>query len=264
MKGISRRARACAVVAATGVAVLAGATAANAQRPAKAGDGIPTGQMSTQMFNYGGYLNNGAQHRRREPGHRRRPPPACTSTAHHAGAAAGAPRGRCSRSSSARASRSIELFGHSGFPAQNDIPGLIAYRALLDKYGLHAAGWHGTVNDVGPAWTERVAAAKILGADYIGSGGLASPGIGTYADTLRTAEALNRLGKELRRGRRRPRLHPQSHRRVRRQVRRQRRAQDGLADHHGAHRPALRERRARRLLVLGRLQRRHGRRRAPR
>ncbi len=59
MKGISRRARTCAVVAATGVAVLAGSTTASAQRPASTGDGIPTGQMSTQMFNYGTYLNNG-------------------------------------------------------------------------------------------------------------------------------------------------------------------------------------------------------------
>ncbi len=96
----------------------------------------------------------------------------------------------------------IELFAHSGFPAQSDIPGLVAYRALLDKYGLHAAGWHGTVTDVGPAWTERIAASKILGMDYIGSGGVASPGIGTggtaagYASTLATAATLNRLGKE--------------------------------------------------------------------
>ena len=52
MKGISRHARACAVVAATGVAVLAGASAAHAQRPALVGDGVPTGQGSVQMFNY--------------------------------------------------------------------------------------------------------------------------------------------------------------------------------------------------------------------
>ena len=47
------------MVAATGVAVLAGSSAADAQRPEKTGNGIPAGQASTQMFNYGTYLNNG-------------------------------------------------------------------------------------------------------------------------------------------------------------------------------------------------------------
>ena len=59
MKGISRRARACAVVALTGATVLATAGIANAQRPASAGDGVPTGQGSVQMFNFGGFINNG-------------------------------------------------------------------------------------------------------------------------------------------------------------------------------------------------------------
>src|SRR5688500_1450642 len=51
--------RMCAVAVATGIALLAGSATAGAQRPEKTGDGIPTGQMSTQMFNYGTYLNNG-------------------------------------------------------------------------------------------------------------------------------------------------------------------------------------------------------------
>ena len=59
MKGISRRARACAVVAVTGATVLATAGIANAQRPATAGDGVPTGQGSVQMFNYGGFIGSG-------------------------------------------------------------------------------------------------------------------------------------------------------------------------------------------------------------
>ncbi|HEY6889169.1 MAG TPA: hypothetical protein VI300_15355, partial [Solirubrobacter sp.] len=192
MKGISRRARTCAVVAATGVAVLASSASAQAQRPAKTGNGIPAGQASTQMFNYGTYLNNGGS----------------TGAANPVTGVSAA----CltSTSTTCRLERleglfaffqrkgwtNIELFAHSGFPAQNDIPGLVAYRALLDKYGLHAAGWHGTVTDVGPAWTERLAASKILGMDYIGSGGVASPGISTYSNTLLTAQALNRLGKE--------------------------------------------------------------------
>jgi sugar phosphate isomerase/epimerase len=192
MKGISRRARACAVVAVTGVTVLAASPVANAQRPEKTGNGIPAGQASTQMFNYGTYLNNGGNTGAANP--ITNVSAACLT----------------STTTACRLERleglfgffqkkgwtNIELFAHSGFPAQNDIPGLVAYRALLDKYGLHAAGWHGTVTDVGPAWTERLAASKILGMDYIGSGGVASPGIGTYDSTLRTAEALNRLGKE--------------------------------------------------------------------
>ena len=70
---------------------------------------------------------------------------------------------------------------------------LQAYRALLDEYGLHAGGWHGSTNEA--AWPTRVNAAKILGADYIGSGGVADPGIATYDAVLRSAQALNRMGK---------------------------------------------------------------------
>ena len=59
MKGLSRRALACAVTAASGAAMLVGAAAAQAQKPASVGDGVKTGQLSVQMFNYGGYINNG-------------------------------------------------------------------------------------------------------------------------------------------------------------------------------------------------------------
>jgi sugar phosphate isomerase/epimerase len=192
MKGISRRTRACAVVAVTGVAVLAGSATASAQRPEKTGDGIPTGQMSTQMFNYGGYLNNGAD------------PANATAITGVSEACL------TSTSTTCRLERleglfamfqrkgvtSIELFGHSGFPAQNDIPGLIAYRALLDKYGLHAAGQHGNLQaSVNDTWRERVAAGKILGADALGTGNFGSPGIGSYANTLQTASNLNAIGK---------------------------------------------------------------------
>jgi sugar phosphate isomerase/epimerase len=184
------------VVAATGIAVLAGSATASAQRPEKTGDGIPTGQMSTQMFNYGTYLNNGGNVGVNADG-----TPFVVEGVSAACLTSTSTTCRLERLEGLfallqrKGVTNIELFGHSGFPAQSDIPGLIAYRALLDKYGLHAAGWHGTVNTVNAAWHERVAAAKILGADYIGSGGVASPGIGSYADTLKTAETLNALGK---------------------------------------------------------------------
>jgi sugar phosphate isomerase/epimerase len=189
MTKVSRRALVCAAAA---TAALAAAPAAHAQRPAKVGDGVPTGQLGVQMFNYGSYLNNGGSTGDANP---------ITGVSAEC-ATSTTPECRLQRLEGLfaflqrKGVTNIELFSHSGFPAQNDIEGLKAYRALMDKYGLHAGGWHGTVTDVGPAWTERVAAAKILGADYIGSGGTASPGIGSYANTLATAAALNRLGKE--------------------------------------------------------------------
>ena len=189
MRFLGRRAITCAAMAAAGTGMLAGASAAQAQRPATVGDGVPTGQLSVQMFNYGGYISNGGGTGAANP---------------ITGVSAG-----CLTSSTVacrlerleglfaflqrKGVTGIELFGHAGFPANSDIPGLIAYRALMDKYGLHAGGWHGSMSETD--WDARVAAAKILGADYIGSGGTPSPGIGSYANTLATAAALNRLGK---------------------------------------------------------------------
>src|SRR3954451_23140787 len=58
MKGISRRARACAAVAVTGAAVLASTGSAYASPTNHRGDGAPTGQSSVQLFNYGGVISN--------------------------------------------------------------------------------------------------------------------------------------------------------------------------------------------------------------
>ncbi|HEX6024086.1 MAG TPA: TIM barrel protein [Solirubrobacter sp.] len=195
MKGISRRARACAAVAVTGVTVLATAGAAHAQRPPTVGDGVPTGQGSVQMFNYGGYLNNGGNAGTN-------PPPEIANVSENCrqgGTSATSTECRLERLEALfkflqrKGVTSIELFGHAGFPASTDIAGLQAYRALMDKYGLHAAGWHGSMNEA--QWDTRVNAAKILGADYIGSGGVADPGINSYQAVLDSAAALNRLGK---------------------------------------------------------------------
>jgi sugar phosphate isomerase/epimerase len=191
MMGIRRRAQACAAVAATGVAMLACSTAQAQTRPASTGDGVPTGQLSTQMFNFGSYVSNGTAG-------------SANPITGVSAACLTATTPACQRERleglfaffQRKGVTNIELFSHAGFPANTDIPGLQAYRALLDKYGLHAAGWHGTVTVPGTAWTQRIAAAKILGADYIGSGGLADPGINTYANTLATAANLNALGKE--------------------------------------------------------------------
>ncbi|RKQ88283.1 sugar phosphate isomerase/epimerase [Solirubrobacter pauli] len=206
MKGISRRTRACAAVA--GLAIFASAASAQAQtRPEKVGDGIPTGQMSVQMFNYGSFIQHGL---RTSFG------PELPMSA--VSAACVAPEGQQTgggavnpaNTAACHAERlealfaflqkkgvtSIELFSHSGFPGLTDATANQNYRKLLEKYGLRAAGWHGTMQTtVNQAWRDRVQQAKWLGADSLGTGGYGSPGIGTYANTLQTAQNLNALGK---------------------------------------------------------------------
>jgi hypothetical protein len=270
MKGISRRTRACAAVALTSVAVLGLSATAQAQSQGRdrTGDGIPTGQMGTQMFNYGGYISNGGS---------------TATTSAITGVSAGCQNGNtpsqavCARERleglfrmfQRRGTTNIELFSHNGFPATTinttlnqpagagatavrlantanylagdtlrvdtganlesvtiasinaaapspepnvtltapltkahaagvavsyfNKRGLEEYRALLDKYGLHAGGQHGNVGEAG--WADTVAAGKILGADQLGSGGTPAPGIGSYSNLLQTIETANRLGK---------------------------------------------------------------------
>lgn len=66
-------------------------------------------------------------------------------------------------------------------------------RALLDKHGLRATSGQGNVNEA--TFDGTIEYAKTIGQRYMGSGGFAAPGIGSYADTLATAATLNRLGK---------------------------------------------------------------------
>ena len=77
MRALRRRAIGCAAVAATGAVLLVTAIAALAQcGPNQAtfrdrvGDGIKTGQMGVQLFNYGGFINNGGG----QTGNDQRPP----------------------------------------------------------------------------------------------------------------------------------------------------------------------------------------------
>jgi sugar phosphate isomerase/epimerase len=177
-----------AAATAAGFALI-GAGAAQAQRPASLGDGIKTGQLGTQLFNYGGYISNGGNTGAANP----------VTGVSAACATSTSTECRLERLErlfaflQSKGVTNIELFGHAGFPASSDIAGLQAYRALMDKYGLHAGGWHGSMNEA--QWDARVNAARILGADYIGSGGVADPGINTYGATLASAQALNRLGR---------------------------------------------------------------------
>ena len=203
MRALRRRAIGCAAAAATGAVLLVGAGAAQAQIPERIGNGIPTGQGSVQMFNYGGFVGNGGGMGAASPITIGRPE--CLNSAPAATRDSDDCRwyrlGLLFAFLRSKGVTSIELFGHGGFPSNTETEepsvnpfGLKAYRALLDTYGLHAAGWHGSMNET--QWDARVNAAKILGADYIGSGGVADPGIATYANVLLSAQALNRMGKK--------------------------------------------------------------------
>jgi sugar phosphate isomerase/epimerase len=208
----------CAVAAATGAVLLVTAAAAQADvGPNQAtfrdrvGDGIKTGQMGVQLFNYGGFISTGSgQSSQGAPSPITITRPECLNNA--------APATRDSDDCRwyrlellfaflrSKGVTNVELFGHAAFPTNDEFDGqfgLNAYRALLDQYGLHAGGWHGSMDE--SQWDARIAAAKVLGTDYIGSGGFPAPGIEApagpgsqaigYQNTLATVEALNRLGK---------------------------------------------------------------------
>jgi sugar phosphate isomerase/epimerase len=162
MNGLKGRARRCAAVAVIGTMALgAGAGVAQAQRPASLGDGLPVGQTGTQMFNYNRFITgDAAQQAQRVE--------------------------QVFAMLQSKGIRIAEPFSLHGMTATQ-------FRALADKYGLHLVGRHGSVNEM--TWDNEIATAKTLGQQFIGSGGTAAPGQGTYAETLATAATLNRLGK---------------------------------------------------------------------
>ena len=161
MKGISRRARTCAVVAVTGVAALATSTAAHAQRPASMGAGLPVGQTGMQMFNFSRYISGTAAEQKTKVG-------------------------EIFAMLQSKGIRVVEPYSLHGMSATE-------FRALADQYGLRIVGRHGGVAE--NTFDSEIATAKTLGQQFIGSGGTAAPGQGTYAQTLATAATLNRLGK---------------------------------------------------------------------
>ena len=82
--------------------------------------------------------------------------------------------------------RNIEPFSFHGLTVQQ-------FDALVDKYGLKVPSRHMSTNEAN--WPANLADAKLLGQHFTGSGGFASPGIGSYENVLATAETLNRLGR---------------------------------------------------------------------
>ena len=107
----------------------------------------------------------------------------------------------------------------------NDIAGLNAPTArLLDKNGLHAGGWHGTVTDVGPAGPSASPRPRSSAPTSSARAASPRPGIGTLRrHAAPPPQALNRLGKASVEGGVGPVYFHNHHGRVRRQVRRQRR-----------------------------------------
>jgi sugar phosphate isomerase/epimerase len=199
MRKIARRTRTCAVLAATGALALTGTASAQETFPEKTGNGVPTGQSSIQLFTHSGYISNGG-------GLGTAPPALTVAPAADGSSCATATTTECRWNRldalfgyfAANGLDSVELFGHAGLPTNENIDGPYGwkqYRALLDKHKLHAAGWHGSLNEA--QWPARVAAAKVIGLDYIGTGNGNADGttLNTYDGVLRSAEALNRLGK---------------------------------------------------------------------
>ncbi len=82
--------------------------------------------------------------------------------------------------------RNVEPYDFNGLTARE-------FKALLRKYDLRAPSRHGDTNEA--TWDTHLADAKVLNQKYTGSGGFPAPGIGSYEDTLATAETMNRLGK---------------------------------------------------------------------
>ena len=125
------------------------------------GAGLPVGQTGMQMFNFSRYISGTAAEQK-------------------------AKVEEIFAMLQSKGIRVVEPYSLHGMTATE-------FRTLADKYQLHVVGRHGGVAEA--TWDSEIATAKTLGQQFIGSGGTAAPGQGTYAQTLATAATLNRLGK---------------------------------------------------------------------
>jgi sugar phosphate isomerase/epimerase len=170
MRALSTRAR--AVVAVSVGAILLGAAVAAPTAPGQAAapdaaggecDGsIPDSKIGIQLWNFSAYVGFGSD-------------PATQQRAEEVLAGL-----------SEMGYRNVEPFTFNGRTATE-------FKALLDKYDLKAPSRHGSTDEA--TWDAHLADAKVLGQKFVGSGGFAAPGIGSYEDTLATAETMNRLGR---------------------------------------------------------------------
>ena len=145
--------------------VSGGAAAAVAAKPATAecgaGRGIPDSQISVQLWTFASYIGFGSD------------------------AATQARLEEVLRRLSEMGYRNIEPFSFNGLTAEQ-------FDALLDRYKLKAPSRHGSTAEA--TWDATLADSKTIGQHYVGSGGFAAPGIGSYEDVLATAATMNRLG----------------------------------------------------------------------
>ena len=229
-----------------------------------------------QLFNYGGYISTGVNTGAANPIPASDITPAADGTqclTSRAGGtarsadraspatAAGTASTRCSRSCSARASTSIELFGHAGLPANERdrratrLEGLPraarqvrpARRGLARQHRTRPPGTSASPRPRSSAPTTSARAASPTRASAPTTTCCAAPRPSTASASTRSRPASARSTST---------TTPVSS--TRKYV------DNGVLKTawrhpHGAHRPALRRGRARRLLVLGRVQRRHRR-----
>ena len=162
------------------VVALAGANAAGAQTPPKpdqancsSGRTVPASKISIQMWTFNRYVELGER---------------------AAEAPAGAPGPEATRAErlefvlaflSDVGYRNIEPYSFHGLTAAE-------FKAMADEYGLAVPSRHMSTDEA--AWDANIADAKLLGQHWTGSGGFASPGTGSYENTLATAATMDRLG----------------------------------------------------------------------
>jgi sugar phosphate isomerase/epimerase len=142
------------------VAAIATAGSASAQQAGT--DGIPKDKISVQLWNFAAYIGFGS-----EPENQQRLEETLAGL-------------------SEIGYRNVEPFSFNGLTAAE-------FKALADKYDLKVPSRHGNTSEAN--WDTHLADAKTLGQKFVGSGGFAAPGIGSYEDTLATAETMNRLGR---------------------------------------------------------------------
>lgn len=161
MKALSRTVRAgvTLILSAILIGMLALAPAGTASEHQKRG--IPVNQISIQLWNFAAYIGFGSD-------------PATQARLEET-----------LQRLSEIGYRNVEPFTFNGLTAEE-------FKALLDKYGLKAPTRHGPTAEA--TWDETLADAKVLKQKWVGSGGFAAPGIGSFEDTLATAETMNRLG----------------------------------------------------------------------
>jgi len=159
---------------------LVGPSGTAAQGPPKAdesncatGRTVPASKISVQMWTFNRYVNRGERADE---------------------APAGAPGPEASTAErlefvfaflSETGYRKIEPYSFHGLTVEE-------FDALAKEYGLKVPSRHMSTNPA--TWEANLADAKLLGQHMTGSGGFAPPGIGSYENTLATAETMNELG----------------------------------------------------------------------